>query len=273
MNFRTTLFVIAVLGFLIAVSNYFSPAESNAGDLSNSRDPVEMIQIPSGTFLMGSGIDEGRSDERPQKPIYLDSYYIDAFEVTNKRYLGFIQKTGRNEPPNPYSAKKLSEEIDVDSKPVVQVTWYDAVDYCRWAGKRLPTEAEWEKAARGVKGAAFPWGKESPSTHKINFEKNWNGIHTLWPVGSHSKTDSPFGVHDMAGNVREWVRDWYAPDYYQTGPTRNPLGPKQGILKVIKGGSWHSFKGDIRPASRGKGGFALKTDGIGFRCAKSEKEN
>jgi formylglycine-generating enzyme required for sulfatase activity len=272
MKYRKTAICITVLIVLIAVSNSALPGENHSSELPDSLDPVEMILIPTGNFLMGSEKAEGRPDEKPQKTIYLDAYSIDAFEVTNKRYLEFIHKTGRKEPPNPYSEKKLSEEAGIDSMPVVQVTWYDAVDYCRWAGKRLPTEAEWEKAARGVEGAAFPWGEQSPGTIKVNYEKNWDGIHTLWPVGSHPETDSPFGVHDMAGNVREWVRDWYAVDYYHTGPTSNPLGPREGILKVIKGGSWHSFIGDIRPASRGKGGFALKTDGIGFRCAKSEND-
>lgn len=272
MKLRKTLICITILCVFEVASSYFSLETIHAGNISESRDRVEMILMPSGEFLMGSGKAEGRADERPQKTIYLDSYSIDAFEVTNKRYLEFIHKTGRKDPPNPYSDKKLSDEGGVDSLPVVQLTWYDAVDYCRWAGKRLPTEAEWEKAARGVKGAVFPWGEQSPDTIKVNFGKNWDGINTLWPVGTQPETDSPFGVHDMAGNVREWVKDWYAPDYYQTGPTHNPVGPEEGILKVIKGGSWHSFKGDIRSASRGKGGFALKTDGIGFRCAKSEKE-
>ncbi len=271
MRFQTPLLFITALSTFFAISNLLYPVKSHASDTSESRDPVEMISVPAGIFLMGSGNNEGRADEKPQKTIYLDAYSIDAFEVTNKRYLHFIHKTGRKEPPNPYSTKKLSEEVNVDLKPVVQVTWYDAVDYCRWAGKRLPTEAEWEKAARGINGEAFPWGNQPPGPLKVNYEKNWDGIHTLWPVGSHPETDSPFGVHDMAGNVREWVSDWYSADYYQTSPIRNPMGPGLGILKVIKGGSWHSFKGDIRPASRGKGGFALKTDGIGFRCAKTEK--
>lgn len=233
-----------------------------------SGDPVQMKFIPAGEFLIGSKQTEGRTDERPQRKIYLDSYAIDIVEVTNERYLSFIHSTSRKEPPNPYGDRLLSQETGIRSLPVVQVTWYDAVDYCYWAGKRLPTEAEWEKAARGDQGALFPWGRQSPQTKPVNFERNWDGTKTLWPVGSKTETASPYGIHDMAGNVREWTQDWYAPDYYATAPGRNPQGPETGILKVIKGGSWHSFKADVRPASRGKGGFALKTDGIGFRCVK-----
>ena len=232
------------------------------------RDEVEMKKIQAGEFLMGSKQKEGRVDERPQRNIYLDTYEIDSFEVSNKSYLKFIRDTGRKDPANPYSTGLLSDETGIDNLPVVQVTWYDAVDYCRWAGKHLPTEAQWEKASRGEKGIKYPWGSEKPSTKLVNFQKNWEGLKTLWPVSGKNKSSSPYGIKGMAGNVREWVKDWYSPDYYKNGPLSNPQGPGIGILKVIKGGSWHSFKADIRSASRGKGGFALKTDGIGFRCAK-----
>jgi len=265
---RKTFHLTIILGLISALCIYQNVV--HADDLKPAhRDPVEMKIIPAGEFLMGSKPSEGRTDEQPQRKVYLDAYAIDIYEVTNERYLHFIHSTGRKEPPNPYEDRSLSEETDVASLPVVQVTWYDAVDYCRWAGKRLPTEAEWEKAARGDRGSVFPWGRELPSNKQINFERNWQGTKTLWSVGSTKKTASPYGIQDMSGNVREWTQDWYAPDYYAHAPNRNPQGPRTGILKVIKGGSWHSFKADIRPAARGKGGFALKTDGIGFRCAKS----
>ena len=232
------------------------------------KDSVQMVKIPAGKFLMGSKSGEGREDERPQRQVFLDEFSIDIEEVTNERYLNFIHSTGRKEPPNPYGDNLLSQQGEVSSMPVVQVTWYDAVDYCRWAGKRLPTEAEWEKTARGENGFVYPWGSESPHTRPVNFEREWEGTKTLLPVRSTTGTSSPYGVHDLAGNAREWVRDWYGSDYFKTASQTNPQGPDSGILKVIKGGSWHSFKADVRAASRGKGGFALKTDGIGFRCAK-----
>jgi len=232
------------------------------------RDPVEMKKIPAGEFLMGSKQDEGRDDERPQRKIYLDTYEIDSHEVSNKRYLNFIRDTGRKDPANPYSEKLLSEENEISDLPVVQVTWYDAVDYCRWAGKTLPSEAQWEKAGRGTNGYIYPWGTEKPSKNLVNFQNNWEGLNTLWPVFGNTASSSPYGLKGMAGNVREWVKDWYSPEYFKNSPSSNPQGPEIGILKVIKGGSWHSFKADIRSASRGKGGFALKTDGIGFRCVK-----
>jgi formylglycine-generating enzyme required for sulfatase activity len=234
----------------------------------NPRDSVEMKMISAGDFLRGSKLGEGRLDEQPQKTIYLDSYYIDIYEVSNGRYLKFIKETERKDPPNPYGEETLSNVKGIQNYPIVQVTWYDAVDYCRWAGKRLPTEAEWEKAARGNEGFIYPWGSKPAINSIANFQKQWEEKNTFWPVNYSNGNDSPYGLVGMSGNAREWVQDWYSPDYYKDSPIKNPKGPSEGILKVIKGGSWHSFKSDLRIASRGKGGFALKTDGIGFRCAK-----
>jgi len=255
------------VSLLLGINNLNVEAISGSSE-NTKRDSVEMVLIKADQFLMGSKSGEGRADERPQRNIFLDSFSIDVHEVSNARYLKFIQETERKEPPNSYSDKLLSKESGVENLPVIQVTWYDAVDYCRWAGKRLPTEAEWEKAARGKNGNKYPWGSELLSKESVNFDKDWEGIKTLWNVDGHDEASSSYGIKNMSGNVREWVADWYAPDYYQNAPIKNPSGPQTGILKVIKGGSWHSFKSDIRPASRGKGGFALKTDGIGFRCVK-----
>ena len=121
-----------------------------------------------------------------------------------------------------------------------------------------------EKAARGTDGRSYPWGDKAPSLRHVNFNRDWAATGTLLPVGSLPAGVSPYGVHDMSGNAREWVQDWYAKDYYRVAPDRNPKGPETGLLKVIRGGSWHSFESDIRTAARGKGGFALKTHGTGF---------
>ncbi len=234
----------------------------------NERDSAAMVTIAEGSFIRGSGSETGRADERPRRTIYLNAFMIDKYEVTNARYLTFIAATGHKEPFNVYGAGSLFETKGIENIPVVQVTWHDAADYCQWAGKRLPTEAEWEKAARGTDGRPYPWGDGTPSPRHVNFDRDWVAMGTLLPVGSLPDGASPYGVHDMSGNAREWVQDWYAKDYYRIAPDRNPKGPETGLLKVIRGGSWHSFEPDVRAAARGKGGFALKTHGTGFRCAR-----
>jgi formylglycine-generating enzyme len=233
------------------------------------RDPVPMVVVPGGPFLMGSRHGQGRDDERPQRLLDIDTFAIDAMEVTNARYLAFVEATGHRRPPNPYGDGVLTVSAGIEQLPVVQVTWHDAADYCQWAGKRLPTEAEWEKAARGADGRIYPWGNEPPSPERSNYEREWDDAKTLRTVGTTPGGRSPYGVHDMAGNAREWVQDWYAPDSYKSAADRNPQGPDRGILKVIRGGSWHSPVADITTSARGRGGFALQTHGTGFRCARS----
>ena len=234
-------------------------------------DQVLMVTIPSGSFLRGSMEPKGRADEWPQQSVYLDAFAIDQVEVTNERYMAFITTTGHRNPPDPYDAGLLVSVKGIEHLPIVQVTWYDAKAYCSWAKKRLPTEAEWEKAARGTDGRRYPWGDEPPSVTRANFDREWDERNTLRPVGSLPAGDSPYGVKDMAGNAREWVQDWYDPHYYADAPERNPTGPEKGVVRSIRGGSWHSPSADIGAASRGRGGFALQTHGTGFRCARSSK--
>lgn len=255
-RFLTQLTLGLVLGHLPAFADFVE------------RDPTPMVNVPSGSFLRGSRENVGRADERPRRTIHVDTFLIDKYEVTNAQYLNFIAATGHKEPLNVYGDGSLFQVTDVARLPVVQVTWHDAADYCQWVGKRLPSEAEWEKAARGPDGRRYPWGDEVPSSQRVNFDREWIATRTLLPVGALPGGASPYGVHQMSGNVREWVQDWYDQDYYHAAPGRNPKGPKTGLLKVIRGGSWHSFEPDIRTAARGKGGFALKTHGIGFRCAR-----
>ena len=256
----TILSLIAALGF--------SSEILGADTLFVEKDQVEMVVIPAGTFIRGSAPGEGRLDEQPQRKIYVDSFAIDKYEVSNARYINFLEETLHKPPLNVYGEGSLLKEDDIASLPVVQVTWHDAVDYCFWAGKRLPTEAEWEKAARGDDTRLYPWGNEPPSEKKAQFEKEWDGKNTLQIVKSLPAGQSSYGVFQLSGNVREWTQDWYDPEYYSQAPGKNPNGPETGILKVIRGGSWRSFDTDLRVTSRGKGGFALKTHGIGFRCAR-----
>lgn len=232
-------------------------------------DPVPMVTIPAGEFLMGNPEGKGRDDERPQRSVYLDEFAIDQVEVTNERYMAFVKSIGHRTPPNPYATGPLQSIKGIEQLPVVQTTWYDAKAYCSWAKKRLPTEAEWEKAARGTDGRIYPWGNEAPTAKRANFDREWEDEHTLHAVGSLPDGDSPYGVKDMAGNVREWISDWYDADYYQHAPNRNPQGPdKKGVVRSIRGGSWHSPASDITTSARGRGGFALQTHGTGFRCVR-----
>ena len=232
-------------------------------------DPVPMLTIPAGEFLMGSVQGTARTDEWPQRSVYLDAFAIDQVEVTNQRYLAFVTTTGHRNPPNPYGDGALVSVTGIEHLPVVQITWYDAKTYCSWAKKRLPTEAEWEKAARGTDGRLFPWGNEPATSRRANFDREWQGEKTLHAVGSLPGGDSPYGVKDMAGNAREWVQDWYDPEYYGHAQDRNPQGPdKKGVVRSIRGGSWHSPVSDITTTARGRGGFALQTHGTGFRCAR-----
>jgi formylglycine-generating enzyme len=239
----------------------------------NEPDAVSMVTIPAGAFLMGNPEGKGRADERPQRSVYLDEFAIDQVEVTNERYMAFVTSTGHRTPPNPYGTGSLQSIKGIEQLPVVQTTWYDAKAYCSWAKKRLPTEAEWEKAARGTDGRLYPWGNEPPTAKRANFDREWEDEHTLSAVGSLPDGDSPYGVKDMAGNAREWVSDWYDAEYYQHAPNRNPQGPdKKGVVRSIRGGSWHSPASDITTSARGRGGFALQTHGTGFRCARGYQE-
>ncbi|MDO9119408.1 MAG: SUMF1/EgtB/PvdO family nonheme iron enzyme [Nitrospira sp.] len=245
-----------------------SPAMA-AAPASKELDSVPMVTIPAGEFLMGNPEGKGRADEWPQRSVYLDAFAIDQVEVTNERYLAFVATTGHRNPPNPYGTGTLQSAKGIEQLPVVQTTWYDAKAYCSWAKKRLPTEAEWEKAARGTDGRLFPWGNEPATIKRANFDREWEEEKTLHPVGSMPDGDSPYGVKDMAGNAREWVSDWYDADYYKHAPDRNPQGPdKKGVVRSIRGGSWHSPLADITASARGRGGFALQTHGTGFRCAR-----
>ena len=228
-------------------------------------DTTDMVLISKGEFTMGS---KNHSDEIPHQ-VVLDGYYIDKYEVSNGRYRDFMKAAD-----HPAPAYWDDPRLNKTDQPVVGVNWYDATAYCEWTGKRLPTEAEWERAAQGPDGSHFPWGHTIDST-KANYAQN---VGKTMPVNSYPDGVSGFGVYNMAGNVFEWVNDWYDPNYFQVSPAFNPQGPSdgynfanQGPVKVLKGGSWLAPQTSLHNSHR----FWNQPEnnsygvGLGFRCALS----
>jgi formylglycine-generating enzyme required for sulfatase activity len=208
-------------------------------------------------------------DEKPMHSVKLDEFWIDKYEVTNADFAQFVEATGYQTDAEKEGLSKTWRDAaeDKDNHPVVYVSWNDAVAYCQWLGKRLPTEAEWEKAARGTDGKIWPWGNDWDED-SVNSKDAGPG-HTM-AVGSYPDGASPYGAEDMAGNVCEWVTDRYQWDYYQAAPDHNnPQGPNQGASRVVRGGSWALPQGLTRCASRF--GFLpwVRRDDLGFRCASS----
>jgi len=241
----------------------------------------EMILIPAGEFIMGSPEDIGNDDEHPQHKVYLDAFLIGKYEVTHRQFAEFLNAIGRNDDGagnmlvdmHIAAIKFKGETYEVvkgwEDCPVVGVSWYSATAYAEWEGGRLPTEAEWEKAARGEDGRKWPWG-DLWEDGKCN---SWeSGLHGPAPVGNFPMSASPYGVHDMAGNVYEWVADWYQADYYEVGPSRNPKGPDIGGFRSMRGGSWVEFAKGCRPSFRfGQPPDSADTDS-GFRIARDAGE-
>ncbi|HKN86445.1 MAG TPA: formylglycine-generating enzyme family protein [Nitrospiraceae bacterium] len=241
------------------------------------KDGARMILVPAGPFPMGvpKGDRDGGRDEYPRHEVMLDNYFIDIYEVTHGRYAEFVKATGHRAPENPkYPKRTLWHDRLSDSlaeRPVINVDWQDAEAYCRWAGKRLPTEAEWEKAARGTDDRRFPWGNVEPTHKHLNFNQQWQGEKTLMPVGSYEAGKSPFGAYDMAGNVWEWVADWYDPLYYEKSPATNPKGPDTGTYKVLRSSGWSVETPLVRLFTRVKSDPTNRNDSTGFRCAADAK--
>lgn len=235
--------------------------------------PGGMVLIPAGEFLMGSDHLKDRAagpQEFPQHRVHVDVFEIDRYEVSNVDYLRFVLATG-GEWPQFWRGKPFADKMALH--PVINVSWLDADAYCRWAGKRLPTEAEWEKAARGPDGRVFPWGDEPAGWNKSNIALPGSKRGVKYPplanVNRYDNGVSPYGVHQMAGNVSEWVADWFDPEYYKRGENTNPQGPETGELKVFRGGSWNEDPEVARSAGRNGGEVTRKSYLTGFRCARS----
>lgn len=223
-------------------------------------DGAAALIVGPGNFVMGDDV------ESPLREVYLDGFYIDKHEVTISRYAKFLKATGGARPPEGW---KESSHDSAGAFPVVGVDWHDADAYCRWAGKRLPTESEWEKAARGGDGRKYPWGNDEPTAARANYAGSADGPYTggLAPVEAHAAGKSPYGAHDLAGNAAEWVSDWFAAGFVR-GEVRNPKGPENGTAKVIRGGGWYDPPERLKSTRRMHASPATRADDVGFRCAK-----
>ena len=292
---------VGLIGILLSCG---SPPIEDENHEQNVEQPdlKNMVFIPAGEFLMGSSEGEGAFDEHPQHRVYLDAYYIDKYEVTNAQFKEFVEATGyvtdaeRGQAggyvynpletvyyklvwrypmvswQRPHTWRDDEQHPDAwkyykMNNPVTQVSWNDVQVYAKWAGKRLPSEAEWEKAAIGTNSRKWPWG------NTFNLDIDGVTVHAniaseiFLPVGSFPTGISSYGVYDMAGNVQEWVADWYGANYYNHSPQSNPKGPVEGIARVLRGGSWrHQKSYQVLSTSREYQLPDYRSNFVGFRC-------
>ena len=226
-------------------------------------DDESMVVIPAGKFRQGN--DDGAYDEQPETFVFLDTFSIDTYEVTNRRYKMFVERTGHREPTSRYGEMNAFRRLEL---PAVYVSWDDAAAFCEWDGKRLPTEAEWEKAARGSQGSVWPWGDDARPMG-ANTKGEQDGVKYTAPIGSFHEDRSPYGVFDMAGNVREWVDDWYDQHGYRLRAGEQDIDPDAKTARALRGGSWTDSLVNARTTARFKMLPRYRDTAIGFRCVKS----
>lgn len=251
------LLALAVIMAAAAVAWYF--AKRGAPATREGKDGAPAALVPAGKFTMGD------DENSPRRQLFIDAFYMDRFETTTGRYARYLESTGSDRVPDFWDQRAGKDSEDM---PVIGVSWNEANAYCRWAGRRLPTEAEWEKAARGTDERSFPWGDASPtidhSNHLNTSPDPYDGA--LSPVGSHAAGKSPYGVDDLAGNASEWVADWYS-ESFTSDDVYNPRGPAEGNKKTIRGGGRYDSGQRLSATARWFASPDTRSDDIGFRCA------
>jgi eukaryotic-like serine/threonine-protein kinase len=243
------------------------PTDTPGSDIS-----VNMVFVPAGEFIMGSEM--GDADEKPAHSVYLDAFYIDMHEVTNAHFRLCVD-AGACLPPVKVSSSTRASYYDnpaFDGFPVMYVSWDMAQAHCAWRGAKLPSEAQWEKAARGTDGRTYPWG-EGIDCQRANYYRQQGTefiacVGDTTRVGVYESGQSPYGAYDMTGNVWEWVADWYGASYYRESPSSNPAGPESGSARVVRGGAWQFSDFSVRAARRYWFNPANALENVGFRCAR-----
>ncbi len=235
------------------------PEEPETGEAEPTGRHTDLVLIPAACYRMGGN--DGDFDERPPHEVCVSAFFIDRVEVSNRAYQVCVDegpcRAGDRYPRRP--------ELAQPEHPVVGVSWVDADRYCRWAGMRLPTDAEWELAAGGTDGRRYPWGNE-PHTCELAVYAHCPP-HSTVPVDSYPRGASPYGVLHMAGNAWEWVWDWWSSGYYRRSPRQDPMGPERGRMRSIRGGCWNRSHVHLRVEDRDSGVLGLRNNHVGFRCA------
>ena len=281
---RTQKFLLLVMILVFIFTGCAIILEDNSdmyGIGSSQKSPVDgmvMMYVPAGKFTMGWN--GGKPDEQPEHKVYLDAFWIDQTEVTVGQYhlcvdAGFCahpKQAVHHVRDGSEMRRSYYDNEDYYDYPVIFVNWSQAKTYCEWAGRRLPTEAEWEKAARGTDGRLYPWGDEEPNSNLLNYD---GIVGDTTRVGSYPAGVSPYGALDMAGNVWEWVQDWDDEDYYKESPKSNPQGPDSGLVFIERGGSFKKSERPVRSTYRHwyipplLGDHTVSHSYDGFRCAAS----
>ena len=294
-KFTGFLMIAFLIGCITVLFGYDVSAGSSLTTVASESSPTPqpimlggsdlrpMVYVPGGVFKMGASDDDTNADrdEKPQHEVTLDAFWIDQYEVTHTEYAACVQASVCDAPgEEDYNGFSYAYAAEIDNAPVVNVNWDDANAYCEWVGKRLPTEAEWEHAARGEDDRIYPWGNDTDASGKA-----WYCANCIYDYANPDVLDdfsrpmsvtqfedgaSPYGVHGMAGNVWEWVWDWYADDTYSQLDRVNPVGPEDGTYRVVRGGSWTSPIEDLRSTYRAARGPLTAWIDVGFRCAMDD---